>query len=102
MIRNTVSVLVQSVRYSFPSEDSNFSCPIFSDNSEYPSFSSFFFRSFQYFRGLSVPVRASTTSVMENHHSLLWIVFLTCFPLKTAIFVVSINQAPVFSISKYH
>lgn len=33
MIRNIVSVLAQSVAYSFPSAAANFSCTIFSYNS---------------------------------------------------------------------
>src|SRR3989344_1295602 len=50
---------------------------------------SLFFKSDQYLRGRSLSVTASTTSTTENHHSFLWSIFLTPFPLKRVILVFS-------------
>src|SRR5699024_2610687 len=69
IIRNSCSVLATSVLYLFPSEDSIFSCTIFSYNSTAPSFFSFRFKSLQYRRGFSVPVKTEITSTMEKYHS---------------------------------
>jgi hypothetical protein len=51
----------------FSIEGTIFSCPIFSDSS-LPSFLSFAFRSLQYFRGRSVSVNISITSIMDIYH----------------------------------
>ena len=69
IIRNSCSVLATSVLYLLPSEDSIFSCTIFSYNSTAPSFFSFRFKSLQYRRGFSVPVKTEITSTMEKYHS---------------------------------
>ena len=68
-IRKSCSVLATSVLYFFPSEDSIFSCTIFSYNSTAPSFFSFRFKSLQYRRGFSVPVKIAITSTMEKSTS---------------------------------
>ena len=58
----------QSVVYFFPSDEVIFSCTIISYNCENPSELSFLFRSLQYRRGLLLPVRISTTSIMAKYH----------------------------------
>src|SRR3989338_2297947 len=84
MIRKRVSVLAQLVSRNLPSGADSFNCPIFSDSSLKPSFSiSFFLRSAQYLRGRLLPDSTSTTSMMENHHSLLCKIRRISFLLKT-------------------
>ena len=56
-----------SVNRLLPSSACIFNCPIFSDSS-LTSFFNFAFKSFQYLRGLSVPVSASITSIIEKYH----------------------------------
>ncbi len=69
MIRRSCSVSATSVLYRLPSEDNIFSCTILSYNSTAPSFFSFRFKSLQYRRGFSVPVKTEITSTMEKYHS---------------------------------
>lgn len=63
IMRNIVVTSATSVMYFLPSLAVNFSCPILSDTS-LPSLFSLALRSFQYFRGRSVPVSKAITSML--------------------------------------
>lgn len=63
-----VSASATSVRYFFPSSDSSFSCPNFSDNWLNPSVNNFFFKSLQYFLGRLLSVNTSIISITEKYH----------------------------------
>src|SRR3989344_6566353 len=84
-MRKSVSVFAQSVSRILPSGDTSFNCTIFSYTSLNPSFSSFVFKSLQYRRGILLSVREATTSITENHHSLLWTILRIPLLLNTTI-----------------
>ena len=84
MILNIPSVSAQSVSYSLPSPEANFSCPIFSDNSK-PSSFNFIFKSDQYLLGIVLSVKAPTTSTTEKNHLFSTNFLLTAFPLNKII-----------------
>lgn len=86
MILRHVCVFAQSVSLIFPSDASNFNCPIFADTSVYHSSLSLFLRSDRYFlASLHDTLRRSIISIIENHHSLLWITFFTSCHSNSAI-----------------
>ena len=69
MIRRSCSVSATSVSRFFPSGAVIFNCTIFSYTSTAPSAFNFLFKSLQYRRGFSVPVKTEITSTMEKYHS---------------------------------
>src|SRR3989338_1927005 len=76
-MRKIPSKSEQSVSYNFPSLDCNFSCTIFSYNSEYPSVASLIFKSLQYLLGFALSERIATISTTEKNH------FSSCQTLRT-------------------
>src|SRR3989344_5114606 len=59
--------IAKSDSYCLPSEDTNFSCTIFSYNSK-PSSFNLILRSDQYLLGIELPVNISMTSIIEKYH----------------------------------